>query len=248
MVARNKRTLRRLELGVETSIARDYNLGTQTQEQQLPTNSAEATKRETQAVEGELQSYSLNTLILKGLHPVKVFQGTIWNRLDHENLRTMMLQSCPGLDDTFSQFGNATGQSDTLKLIKLKKLYIRHETFGAKYRFSQVIERFLKSFSGLTVLNVLVDGTRDPQNLKPILAVHGKTLKTLVWDERRASVTSMDASTAVFHQQFSMLSTAANDCPFLTVLALPYPWKTMMELESYQTLVIYPHSRYEVMN
>ncbi len=70
--------------------------------------------------------------------------------------------------------------------LQLRSFHLRHKYSNLQFR-RQLLE-FLASLPGLTTLSVLLENVNQPhrcKGLKNVLSAHGKTLRTLVWDERK---------------------------------------------------------------
>lgn len=242
LIKQSRESLKFLQLGIETSIAQEYAATSLVRQTQLPASFAQSTRKALGAVEGELVNLSLNVLNLFGLEPSSIFQGHLGIRVDFDNLKALRLFSCPGLYDALATFTANIDSSSTLKPLKLKGLFIRHEARGAPYRFGQVLERFLTSFCGLNNLEVMVEGTTHPQNLRPILAIHGKTLHVLLWDERKGPRTRIDVTTSNVCCQFGNLTAIAQHCPRLVILALTLNWSACVGSNTHHSWVVPPPS------
>lgn len=114
----------------------------------------------------------------------------------------------------------------------LHTLTVRHDSYelGDHGR----IEDCLVSFKGLNRLYMLVEGSRTVQNLDPILAAHGKTLCSLLWEERNRPRRSAYKSTAIFRSASGHLWSVARHCPRLVSLGLTLEWQELMESENCQ--------------
>ncbi len=141
--------------------------------------------------------------------------------LDVKNLNCLNLMNCSGLERAFaiiSMQGNLQGQSN----LKLRSFGIRHQTFDTTFR--PLLSSFIRSLPGLTNLAVLLETPRQPPDyLRSILKPHGKSLETLVWDERIA---------AVEFQHFITPSTPCSQirdikqcCPYLVELGILMDWR-----------------------
>lgn len=141
--------------------------------------------------------------------------------LDVKNLTCLNLLNCSGLERAFaiiSGQGNLQGQSN----LKLRSFGLRHKTFDTTFR--PQLSNFIRSLSGLTNLAVLLETPEQPpDDLKFILEPHGKSLESLVWDERIA---------AAEFQYFLTPSTPCSQikdikqcCPYLVELGIPMDWR-----------------------
>lgn len=167
---------------------------------------------------------SLGSLHLCGLNLGSVLQGKLALNIDFTRITQLRLESCPGLSQAFSILMDPAGPPRSA-LGALEDLFIRLEDPDA--HFSNSLGTFLTSFHGLIHLRVLVDKALANQDLGPILLIHGKTLRTLVWDERSGPRTSLDASTSLLSIGLQRLKVVARKCHSLTTLGIALDWAAM---------------------
>lgn len=185
VIAKNAETLHHLSLGFTTLIAREFAHGRPLRSTRRSALLALALKRTSKPDLEPLIHLSLKSLSLDCLDLEKVIRGEMTLEIDFRNITELRLESCSGLSQAFSIF---MGQADSSKLAlrALQDLFVRVE--DPDPYFSTSLERFLTSVRGLTHLQVLIEKLEEPQGLEPnlesIVKVHGKTLSTLVWDER----------------------------------------------------------------
>ena len=152
---------------------------------------------------------------------------------DLSNVHTLVFESCSGLNEAFNRFKKAIAADRTCQTTcksKLKSLTIRHdqEQVGS---LTDLCE-FVCALSGLTHLSVLLDGY-DPQIIDPILRQHGKTLRSLVWDERRTSRIRADETVHTFITHIGRLCKIARHCPNLSALGMAFNWLSIIDNETY---------------
>lgn len=157
--------------------------------------------------------------------------------IDFTNITLLRLESCPGLSQAFSLF-MGQGDSSKLALGALEDLFVRLE--DPDPNFSANFESFLTSLPELLNLCVLIDNCLAIQNLEPILAVHGKRLCELLWDERSGPRTNLKVSTSKLPTRLGNLRVVANHCPYLTFLGLPLNWEAISSSDKYHESVIPP--------
>lgn len=104
----------------------------------------------------------------------------------------------------------------------LKSFTLRQEKVTSEFKAG--LEAFLRRLSGLEELQILLDGTSPPQNLKQIQLVHGPTLRRLIWDERDTSKGLTDGSPHVFPHNMAQLELISRKCPKLVALGLSLDW------------------------
>ena len=234
MIIKNAATLNHLRLGFVTRIAHDFALEVRPQYDDMSTQFS--------GTMGEILSdlnlsevhLSLGSLHLCGLNLASVLQGKVALDIDFTKITQLRLESCPRLIQAFSVLMDPAGSS-RIALDALEDLFIRLEDPDA--HFSNSLESFLTSIRGLIHLRVLIDNALADQDLKPILEVHGKTLKTLVWDERIGRRTRLDASTSVLSTSLSRWKVVSQKCPSLKILGIALDWEAMNLMGDYYVQV-----------
>ena len=224
MIIKNAATLKHLRLGFIGRIAHDFAISW------LPQYDA-MSKLFSKTI-GYLLPYwnrrrvhlSLESLHLCGLNLGSVLQGKIALDIDFTTITQLRLESCPGLSLAFSIFMGPAFLSKSA-LGALKDLFIRLEEPDA--HFSNILETFLTSIPGLVHLRVLIDYALANQDLEPILEIHGQTLRTLVWDERRGPRICLDVSTSLLSTGLRKLKVISQMCPSLTILGMALDWEAM---------------------
>ena len=232
----NAESLHCLHLGATHRIAQEYALQRRPPYDEVSTSLANQIKNSLSKIGPDpLIRLSLSSLSLCGLDFGKVLRGEIGLDIDFNNLTTLGLESCTGLAQAFNLL---VGQRDSPKLAlgALKHFVLRLEQ--PVPFFSADLEIFLTSIRGLNYLSVLIDGASAYQNLKPILKVHGESLHTLVWDERRGPRTQLGVSTSLLSTKVGNLKTISQYCRFLQVLAIPLHWETISSSDKYHLAVI----------
>lgn len=236
MIVENAETLDHLELGFETRIAQDFALKIHPPQYRLPSSFANAVRD--LLPKSKLESpltLSLGSLYLCGLDLRSVIQEELGFSIDFDKITDLRLESCPGLSQALPLL---TGPGDPSRptLGALQDLFVRLE--GSDPNFSIIFENFLTSVRGLVHLCVLVDYTGTVQNLEPILSVHGKTLCTLTWDERRGPRVQLDVSTSILSTKLGNLRIISQKCRNLTMLGLPLDWEAINNSDKYHDIVI----------
>ena len=227
MIIDSSETLNHLSLGCTTRIAQDFFLKRPPRYDHMSSLFAEEVADA--LPEGELESLidlSLETLDLCGLDIGRIVRGESGLRIDFSNIKELKLESCSGLSQAFSLL---TGQGDSsrLALSALEDLSVRVE--DPDLTFSNSFQSFLKSIRGLIHLKVLIDKVSSVQDLEPILKVHGKTLKTLMWDERSGpridlSDTSLVPTRIGRPRNLQLIS---QNCTSLSTLGIPLDWAAL---------------------
>lgn len=185
----------------------------------------------------------LESLHLYGLEVGKVISGEMALDIDFNNITQLRLESCPGLGQAFPLLMDQADSS----LGALEDLFIRVEDSDAMFYGS--LESFLTSVRGLINLRVLIDKAVSTQYLEPILKVHGKTLTTLVWEERCGPRTHLCACTSLLSTRLGNLKVISRYCPSLMTLAIPLDWEAISSPDRYHGMVTryhHPTGPYEV--
>ena len=230
IIARNHKTLKHLRLGRELDLAENQAKLWRARQAvgrrfQLPGSFQEAVRNGLLSETPDLiPTLCLETLQLCGLDLSPILQGPIGLHFDFENLKVLKLESCINLVDALSQKPDI---AEFIETPQLTTLFIRHELTARGSRFRTFLSTFLISLSGLQHLEVLLDRTRQHQNLAAILDVHGKTLRSFSWQERSEPRRSMKRDTSIVPRRLQNLEVVAQKCPYLRSLGLPLEWKAL---------------------
>lgn len=228
MIARNADTLHHLSLGFTTRIAHDFAHGENLPYSGISKSFAICLKEilsksdRTPLIHLSLRSLSLGGFDL-GFDLGAVLRGELAH-IDFRNITKLKLISCSGLSQAFSLF-TAQADSSKLALRSLQDLFVRVEDPDSNFPTS--FENFLTSIRGLTHLQVLIEKVEDPHNLEPIVKVHGKTLRTLVWDERNKPRKRFYDDTSRWDGHYGHLKVISRHCPSLLLLGIPLDWDTI---------------------
>ena len=228
LLAKNHRTLRHLRLGSEFDLAEQYAKSGYMDLDEIERITLSDTFRNTLqkkfAVLNEPSTVvvRLESLSLIGFD-LLIFAGLSGLEFDFNCLGMLTLESCSGLEKALPLLmGPKSGTRKAKSALGLHTLAIRHENAGAD--FNRVFEKFLLSLKPLTHLHVLLEGHCDYNvNFRKILQVHGKSLQSLLWDERagpRRDV-SEDNVFSLDHEDLEMI---AGHCPGLKALGISLDW------------------------
>ena len=135
-------------------------------------------------------------------------------------INALILESCFVEGATFSLLSPQTAIGSTWTP-KLQSFSLRYEKSDAT--FQQQVTAFLGSFTGLVHLSVLLEGSGGYVNPDCFIKNHGKTLETLVWDQRSKPRTSVRESTNILNDDvrlFRCTELIAQGCPSLRELGL----------------------------
>lgn len=218
IIMQNRNTLKNLGLGVLSKIAR---CSIQDRlNHKLPISFAGTAKETLLASEPEMEMLSLKSLELSGLNIADIVgRGVLGFQIDIKILTALELKSCSGLNEALTVLVGR--DASTLSAFKLASFSLRHEEENPA--FAQNLTVFLTSFTGLKHLRLLIEGQRRALNKGPILEMHGKTLQTLVWDERSGPRKGTNTDTALFLNS-NNLNLVSQKCPELTALGLCIRW------------------------
>lgn len=233
MIIKNAKTLNHLSLGCATRIAQDFTLKRRSRYDRLSASfTADMEDIISARNQGDLLIHPyLESLHLCGFEVRKVISGEMALDIDFNNITQLRLESCPELGQAFPLLVDQAGSS----LGALEDLFMRVEDPDAIFYGS--LESFLTSVRGLINLRVLIDKAVSTQDLEPILKVHGKSLTTLVWEERRGPRTHLCACTSLLSSRLGNLKVISQYCPSLTTLAIPLDWEAISGTARYQGMV-----------
>ena len=235
MLAMNAGSLHNLHLGFTNRIAHEYALKRRPPYDEMSISLANDIEKLLSKIGPDpLIHLSLGSLTLCGFNFGSVVRGEIALDIDFNNLTMLRLESCAGLSQAFNLL---VGQVDSSKLAlsALQDLFVRLET--PDQTFSASLEIFLTSIRSLRHLQVLIEKASAAQNLEPILKVHGESLFTLVWDERRGPRRKLDASPSLLYTKVGNLKVISQYCRVLTVLAIPLYWEAISSSDEYHIKV-----------
>ena len=225
LLTRNLDTLEFLSLGSETAVADRYTR----QGAWSRTSSIDDTDKLGEVLSNKLQtvtvskkpSLALKHLCLIGLNSYAVFKGRIGVTIQWQGLTVLRLYSCARLNSAIVILRRHPGM-----LRNLKVLHVRQER-GVD-PMEPHLELFLACLPPLRSLQVLLEGETLPQNLAPILKIHGKSLRRLVWDQRRYRRTKSYQHVVIMPARYGFLPDIAAACPNLEHLGMSLDWRLLM--------------------
>ncbi len=226
IIAHNCHTLQNLHLGIMNTIARDYPKYSPSNQRRLPVSFSEAAKGAIPANEQKMMpTLSLKELGLYGLSLEAIARGALGIEIDFNSMTALKLDSCHGLEEAFPLLmGETSSQSASQSVLNLTSFFVRHK--DRSQNFTHRLANFLTSFTGLKHLVLLLEGRSRAMSKAPILEMHGKTLQTLVWDERRGprNDTKTDTSLSMKDNNLPLISF---QCPNMVALGLSMPWVSL---------------------
>jgi len=174
LIAKNRSTIRHLELGFERYIA--MNTFYLVNERRYDLSRAQEKFWE---VFQERESWLyLNSLRLMFFN----FSKKSFLAFDFQNLVSLRLESCIRDSEILSFLTVSNSTSNMTKMSKLTSFYLRHESLNTAFHAN--LKAFLLSFSGLKHLSLLLQGIDPVASITPFLKNHGATLESLVWDQQ----------------------------------------------------------------
>ena len=231
LLAKNLETLRHLRLGSELELAEQYAKGgymhfDEEERFDLAHAFREILQTKVAAInEPSTVVVQLESLSLIGLHLRTFVDGLFAPEFDFNSLRMLTLESCCGLEEAFPLLlGPKDGTRKAKSALGLHTLAIRHESTGLA--FSRAFEKFLLSLKPLTHLHVLLESPSDYNiKLRKILQIHGKSLRSFLWDEKIGPRRDMAEDNHVCSPDHENLATVARYCPGLKALGISLDWR-----------------------
>ncbi|KAL8670575.1 MAG: hypothetical protein Q9168_004888 [Polycauliona sp. 1 TL-2023] len=221
-----------MTVGAESDVLRDYQESNQ-----------DTLARRFQFVEDALEYFDvgkdpeeypwlhLRELHLIGLDANKILRPTSFI-LPVECLDVLILESCPGLAAALDMLATEMTQSGVplRAALRLRSLSVRDESSSQPFRTRLI--GFLGAFQGLTHLSVLLENSdrSGPDDLVPMLAAHGPSLRSLVWDERSGKRSSFIPPETLKEPSHIRLQIIAAHCPNLVELGVSMEWKDFIRL------------------
>lgn len=188
LVAKNHKSLRRLQIGSEVDFALEYAAAGYFDSDEIirsekTVDIAERLYRKFDDLnEPSLspRSLRLESLSLVGLDVSILATASVEPVIDFSSLGMLTLESCAGLAAAFPLLiGSGAGRLKARSKFRLHTLVIRHE--NTTDEFQQEFETFLLSLKPLTNLHVLVEGSYEVAfELREVLKLHGKRLRSLI--------------------------------------------------------------------
>lgn len=179
----------------------------------------------------------LKSLTIINLDPKRLLVAPATQLTSFSTLTTLVLESCLNLPEVFPSLQSATASHDGIGLLKLQALTIRHESSSDAFHIQ--LQAFLSQLQPLSKLCVLLKGKATPQDLRPILRIHGASLRCLIWDEKEHPRMSMDKSGLISPPGIGFLEPISYLCPKLEELGVTVNWDTTgrNNMQSHQTKV-----------
>lgn len=137
-------------------------------------------------------------------------------------LQRLVLESCPGSRDLLSCLAENISRAGQTKLhLTLKELVFRYERPSTD--LMAALETFLKTYSGLRLISVLVDEYGlFPSG--PMLANHLSSLNVLVWEARMMPRNARNLEVSPPKAEEDIVKTFKK-CPNLVEISFPLDWR-----------------------
>ncbi|KAL8789070.1 MAG: hypothetical protein Q9213_001333 [Squamulea squamosa] len=169
---------------------------------------------------------NVDRLELIGLDVTK-FQRDSFSLFDWRNIVSLSFESCWGLEQFFAILAPSTdSRGSFVKLdVRLRSFRVRVE--NSSHGFRNQLCDFLMTLPGLSNLAVLLEynsSLRRTSKFKKVLSTHGKTLKSLVWDERKRTRNSFSGQDGRFPCSEQILD-ITDLCKELVELGVPLDWQ-----------------------
>ena len=187
------------------------------------------------AIEPETASHetTVDQLRLIGLDGTRFIRSgcALWN---YRKLTSLSLESCRGIEQIFVLLVPPTGGQglSVMSEIRLQTFRLRHENSSQHFR-DQLCD-FLITLPGLVNLSILCEYhdtlLRTPK-FKEVMSTHGKTLKSLVWEERKGAQTAY-RHPATWLPSPKQLIELMDHCQDLAELGVPLDWQILAETDS----------------
>ena len=243
-MARNCKTLRHLELGFETDAAEDFfgePIGDDDRVDYEQTMVFARTLRE----ECKRLNASMSLLSLKLIScDIDVLLKFKYRpTVDLRNLTHLVLEECFSERRTFPLLSLISeNPEDARCLLSITSFTFRQKHMEDDDR-TQLRDFICALPCGIQDLCVLIDYANKSVGLRSILRVHGKTLKTLIWDERTYRLQGVQSCTALFPKKHGVgyLPIISNACPNLRELGIAMDWTRIRALNGAETKVFLSH-------
>lgn len=224
LLSGNRLTLSHLTMGREQSLVSDYDNGGVLGSDGNWINNLLASLK--QGHGGDPASddpiLGLKTLRAINVNANRLLHDTNTRFTSLADLTALTLESCKDLPELFTNQASL-GEVDSPNCMKLRSLSIRYEK--ASNAFRAQLQSFLCQMHPLENLYVLLEGEADAQDLRPILVVHGKTLRCLVWDEREGRRVFIAKSRMTNSAGIGHLQVISHMCPNLEELGVAINWE-----------------------
>lgn len=243
LLARNHHNLRHLRLASEVDLVTEYAKNGHLDSSEfarltLTDTFAETMRKKVAALkERSAPVMQLESLSLIGYDLSAFVSGMVKPTVDFNSLSMLTLESCAGLEVALPWLTGTGGDSCKAKrALWLHTLAIRHENVSNE--FLQGLEDFLRSLKPLAQLHVLLEGEYDGTiELCKVLRVHGKSLRSLIWDERSGPRRDVAVDNTIAPMNHKNLEIVSKHCPGLKALGISLDWMEIVGFKEYHKKV-----------
>ncbi|KAL8707116.1 MAG: hypothetical protein Q9225_007822 [Loekoesia sp. 1 TL-2023] len=176
---------------------------------------------------------ALTMLEFKGINVSKLIKPG-FHLQNWRYLKSLTLESCYGLEQVFSFLVDEKNEQG-LSLrsdLRLHSFHLRHESCSQQFKV-QLLD-FLSSISGLVDLSILLETNDQQQGFQKVLETHGRSLKTLVWDERTRMRDDYISQEGYKLPSYQQLDSIAKYCPNLVELGVLLEWRALVGPSGYR--------------
>ena len=228
LLANSYATIRRLCLGIEYTLfvdyaragildnVRDYRVRDSGAILDLMTCNFEG------ANGGHIPRLELDELRLCGLDLCSLTDTSFRPMIDFSRLSVLKIESCVGWSDAFPLLlgrGTTGIRRETIGCLKLRTFIMRAE--NPRDDFLDDLEDFLTSIPPLNRLHILIERPMGAGILANIAKHHGKSLQSLVWDERPRPISHIEQSGFHIAEHLKHIS---KHCVNLKALGISLTW------------------------
>ena len=239
LLARNYGNLRHLRLGNEADLAKNYandgEINSDNIAQFILTERfGEIMRKKVRALhEHSTTVAQLESLSLVGLDLDAFAQGLVEPLIDFGSLSVLTLESCIGLEAALPLLvGAGTAKRNAKGALRLHTLAIRMENVNVHSLLA--LENFVLSLKPLAHLHLLLEGDYSRElKMRKILRVHGRTLKSFIWDERMGPRSDMHKDTTTVDNDHENLKLIAKHCRALKDLGCSLDWEDISGSKKY---------------
>ncbi|KAL8685656.1 MAG: hypothetical protein Q9224_005731 [Gallowayella concinna] len=238
LLSKHKSSLKHLTIGAETTVIESYHWSERESSSASSELYDEALEElmenfgdfDDEDCQGGASPLNLTTFKLVGLNAGPLIQGCLC-MLEFTELTSLSLESCRGLESLFATLRNADGKQGvpTQSLKCLKSFHLRHDSTYQPVNIRAQLMEFLVSLPPLTNLSILLEANERPQDLRDqnfdkVLLTHGKSLKTLLWEERSGTPHARSYDIHATYPSPKGLVEIAHHCRNLQELGVPLDW------------------------
>lgn len=179
---------------------------------------------------------ALSTLRIIGADPNTLLNDSKICLTSFTSLTNLVLESCKNLLTLSPVLVKAATAEYPSDVMKLRAVTIRRENSSTDFRAH--LETFLSQLHPLTKLCIMLEGEATPRDLRSILAIHGASLRCLIWDEREGQRVSLAKSRVISPAGTMQLEYICRLCPRLVELGVTVDWYTRPTMmKSHQKVV-----------